>query len=360
MKLGAIGAISFVSALLLTGAAPAPDAPVDAALLVADDPAPALESYHLFRDSAAREPNAALVPYTLSTPLFSDYALKFRYLFMPPRQTVSYREQGALDFPVGTTLVKTFAYPADFRAPDAKLRFIETRLLIHKPQGWVALTYVWNDAQNQAVLKRAGVRVPVSFVDVSGAEQRIDYQVPNVNQCKECHSLSGAIVPIGPKARNLNRDYVYAAGTENQLAHWARLGLLQGAPEHSVVPRLPPWDDATQPLEGRARAYLDVNCGHCHSRAGLASNSGLYLTFEESNPTALGIGKRPVAAGKGSGDLLFSIVPGHPEQSILVYRMASTEPGVMMPQIGRTLSHKEAVALISEYISSLKPVPARN
>jgi hypothetical protein len=53
-------------------------------------------------------------------------------------------------------------------------------------------------------------------------------------------------------------------------------------------------------------------------------------------------------------------VPGHPEQSILVYRMASTEPGVMMPQIGRTLSHKEAVALISDYISSLKPAAARN
>lgn len=360
MKRGAIGAIAFACALLLTGAAPPPGTAVDTVLLVSDDPAPTLESYHLFRDFAAREPNAALVPYTLNTPLFSDYALKFRYLFVPAGQTVSYREQGALDFPVGTTLIKTFAYPADFRAPGQNLRFIETRLLIHKTQGWVALTYVWNDAQNQAVLKRAGVRVPVSFVDASGAERRIDYQVPNVNQCKECHSLSGTIVPIGPKARNLNRDYIYAGGAENQLIHWTRLGLLQGAPDPSTVAQLPQWDDATAPLDGRARAYLDVNCGHCHSRAGLASNSGLYLAYEESDPTALGIGKRPVAAGRGSGDLLFSIVPGHPEQSILVYRMASTEPGVMMPQIGRTLSHKEAVALISDYISSLKPVPARN
>jgi uncharacterized repeat protein (TIGR03806 family) len=360
LKRGAIGAIGLATALLLTGAAPAPDTPVDAALLIADAPAPTLDRYHLFRDSAAREPNAALVPYTLNTPLFSDYALKFRYLFVPPGRTVAYREQGALEFPVGTTVVKTFAYPADFRAPDQNLRFIETRLLIHKPQGWVALTYVWNDGQNEAVLKRAGLRVPVSFIDVSGAEQRIDYQVPNVNQCKECHSLSGAIVPIGPKARNLNRNYDYGDGAENQLAHWTKLGILQGAPQLSAVAQLPQWDDATAPPEGRARAYLDVNCGHCHNRAGLASNSGLYLTFEEADPTALGIGKRPVAAGKGSGDLLFSIVPGHPEQSILVYRMASTEPGVMMPQIGRTLSHKEAVVLISDYISSLKPAPARN
>ena len=357
MKHGAIGAISLAGALLLTGAAPPPPAPVDAMLLVADDPAPTLDAYHLFLDPSAREPNSGLTPYSLNTPLFSDYALKFRYLYLPPGKTVGYEASGVLDLPVGATLIKTFAYPADFRAPDRNLRYIETRLLVHKPSGWVALTYLWNDAQDQAVLKRVGVRVPISFIDAQGAERRIDYHVPNVNQCKQCHSSSDSIVPIGPKARNLNGDYAYVEGAENQLVHWARLGLLKGAPPPATVARLPRWDDENEPVESRARAYLEVNCGHCHSRAGLASNSGLYLTFDESNPTALGIGKRPVAAGRGSGDLLFSIVPGHPEQSILVYRMASTEPGVMMPQIGRTLSHTEAVALISQYISEL---PAKN
>lgn len=349
-----VGAICLLSVLFLTGAAPAPSTPVDARRLLADDPAPTLEAYHLFLDPGAREPNSGLTPYSLNTPLFSDYALKFRYLFLPPGKTVGYEERGVLDFPVGTTLIKTFAYPADFRAPDRNLRYVETRLLVHKPSGWVALTYVWNDAQDQAVLKRAGMRVPISFIDPQGTERRIDYQVPNVNQCKQCHSSSDSIIPIGPKARNLNGDYAYAEGPENQLAHWARMGLLTGAPAPSAVARLPKWDDEKVSVEARARAYLDVNCGHCHSRAGLASNSGLYLTFDESNPTALGIGKRPVAAGRGSGDLLFSIVPGHPEQSILVYRMASTEPGVMMPQIGHTLSHTEAVALISQYISALQ------
>lgn len=353
MKRGATGAICLVSALVLTGATQPTSVPVNSTLLVADDPAPTLDAYHLFIDASARKPNAGLTPYGLNTPLFSDYALKFRYLFLPAGKTVGYREKGVLDFPVGTTLVKTFAYPADFRTPDQKLRFIETRLLIHKSSGWLALTYVWNDAQDKAVLKRAGARVPVSFIDNAGVNRQIDYQIPNVNQCKQCHSLSGSIAPIGPKARNLNGDFAYPEGAENQLAHWARLGLLDRAPQPSTVARLPRWDDENESVEGRARAYLDVNCGHCHNRAGLASNSGLYLTFEEADPTALGIGKRPVAAGRGSGDLLFSIVPGHPEQSILVYRMASSEPGVMMPQVGRTLSHAEAVALISQYISSL-------
>jgi uncharacterized repeat protein (TIGR03806 family) len=353
LKRGAIGAVCFASVLFLTGAAPSISPSVDAALLVADDPAPTLAPYHLFLDASARQPNTGLTPYALNTPLFSDYALKFRYVFLPPGKSIRYKEQGALEFPVGTALIKSFAYPADFRVPDQKIRYIETRLLIHKPSGWVASTYVWNDAQDEAVLKRAGVRVDVSFIEGSGAERRIDYQIPNVNQCKQCHSLSGSIVPIGPKARNLNGDYAYSGGSENQITHWARLGLLQGAPQPGAVARLPKWDDDKETVEARARAYLDVNCGHCHNREGLASNSGLYLTYEESNPSALGIGKRPVAAGRGSGDLLFSIVPGHPEQSILVYRMASTEPGVMMPQFGRTLSHTEAVELISQYIAGL-------
>jgi uncharacterized repeat protein (TIGR03806 family) len=338
---------------LWTAAAQSPT-PVDAAALIADAPAPTLDAYHLFADASARQPNAGLTPYTLNTTLFSDYAEKFRYLYLPPGVAVNYRAEGALDFPVGAALIKTFAYPADFRAPDAKLRFIETRLLIHKPAGWVALTYVWNDAQTEAVLKRAGARVPVSFVDKDGAAQHIDYGVPNVNQCKECHSLNGAVTPIGPKARNLNRTYPYTDGSENQLAHWTRLRLLHGAPDPSAVPVLPRWDDASAPLDGRARAYLDVNCAHCHNRAGLASNSGLYLAYEETDPSARGIGKRPVAAGIGSGGLPFAIAPGHPEQSILLYRMASTEPGVMMPQIGRTLSDKDAVELVRAYILSLK------
>ncbi len=345
------------ASLLLTGAVTPPPA-VDDAALMAEDPASTLDAYYLFVDASGLTANARLTPYALNTPLFSDYAEKFRYLYLPPGKKAAYRAEGVLDLPIGATLVKVFAYPADFRKPDDKLRYIETRLLIHKPSGWVALTYVWNDAQDQAVLKRAGTRVAISFTDKNGTDRHIDYGVPNVNQCKECHSLSGEITPIGPKARNLNRTYTYASGSENELTHWSRLGLLTGAPDPHTMPVLPRWDDLAAPLAGRARAYLDVNCGHCHNRAGLASNSGLYLTYEEANETAFGINKRPVAAGKGSGNLSFAIAPGHPEESILLYRMASTEPGVMMPQIGRTVTDDEAVKLIRDYITSLEAKPS--
>ena len=345
---------AILAAAFSLGAAPAPP-PVDLAALLAETPAPTLSAYRLFTDAGARTPNAGLTPYALSTPLFSDYAEKFRFAYLPPGTSAAYRQAGALDFPVGTTLVKTFAYPADFRRPSENVRYLETRLLIRQAQGWTALAYVWNEAQDEARLKRAGTRLDISFVDAHGQPRRIDYAVPNANQCKECHSLSGELAPIGPKARNLNGDFAYSAGTENQLAHWARTGLLSGAPPPSQAPRTAAWDDPAAPLADRARAYLDANCAHCHNAAGMASNSGLNLDLEEDRPAALGIGKRPVAAGRGSGGLEVSIAPGDPDHSILLHRMKSTEPGVMMPELGRTVVHEEGVALIADYIRSLRP-----
>lgn len=350
---GAIG-LAILLATLSLGAAPLP-APVALDALTAETPAPTLDAYRLFTDAGARAPNAGLTPYSLNTPLFSDYAEKFRFLYLPPGTKAQYRPTGAFEFPVGTTLVKTFAYPADLRRPNEAVRYLETRLLIRKASGWTALAYVWNEDQTKAVLKRAGARIDVQFVDAKGATRRIDYAVPNANQCKECHSLAGELTPIGPKARNLNGPFDYASGPENQLAHWTRAGLLSGAPQPADAPRTAVWDDVSEPLQARGRAYLDANCAHCHNAAGMASNSGLNLDLEETRPAAMGVGKRPVAAGRGSGGLEVSIAPGHPEQSILVHRMRSAEPGVMMPELGRSVVHDEGVALVAAYIASLRP-----
>ena len=328
-------------ALLLLGAAPPG---VDSARLLADDPAPKLSDYRLFADAGARVPAAGVTRYTLNTPLFSDYAEKFRYVWLPKGRAAQFAPSGVLEFPVGTTIVKTFAYPADFRDPDRDVRIVETRLLVRKTGGWVPMTYVWNRDGTEAVLKRAGAHVPVAFIDKAGAAQQIDYAVPNTNQCKQCHQSGDAVTPIGPTAANLN-DGV-------QLAAWAESGKLTGLP--AAAPRLARWDDGSAPVADRARAYLDVNCGHCHSRSGFASNSGLYLQHDEPDPVHAGIGKHPVAAGRGSGGRMVAIAPGEPDASILLHRMESNEPGVMMPQFGRSLPHAEGIALLRAYIASLK------
>jgi uncharacterized repeat protein (TIGR03806 family) len=342
-----------LAALICLGAStPPPRVALEA--LLADTPAPRLSDYHLFTDLAGRQPNAGLTPYGLNSPLFTDHAVKSRFVFLPPGTAAVFTGVGVLDFPVGAVLVKTFAYPADMRRPNEAVRSIETRLLIRKTSGWVAQTYRWNADQTDAVLKRAGGRAEVSFIDQTGQTRRIDYAIPNQNQCKECHQLDETLTPIGPKARNLNGVFAYGEGQENQLAHWVRKGLLSGAPPLHQVPRTARWDDVSAPLNDRARAYLDANCAHCHNPRAAASNSGLFLTLEENRSPALGFGKQPVAAGRGAGDLKVAIDPGHPERSILTYRMASTEPGVMMPELGRTVLDDEGLDLIRQWIGQMK------
>ena len=347
------GWFACLAALVCLGATK-PPADVALDVLMAETPAPKLGDYRLFSDAGARRPNAGLTPYTLNTPLFSDYAEKFRLVWLPPGTKAGYATEGVLGFPVGSVLVKTFAYPADMRKPHDSIRYVETRLLIHQASGWVARTYLWNAEQTEAVLKRAGARLEVAFVDGQGRARTIDYAVPNQNQCKECHQLDKTVTPIGPKARNLNGDFAYAGGTENQLAHWTQVGLLSGAPTPEAAPLTVRWDDQAASVDDRARAYLDANCAHCHNPRAVASNSGLFLGVEETRPAALGVGKQPVAAGRGAGNLNVGIDPGHPETSIIAYRMASSEPGVMMPELGRSVIHQEGLALIRQWISGMK------
>jgi uncharacterized repeat protein (TIGR03806 family) len=332
-----VRALAAATLLFLTALAARPGEVNDSAIVAADY-APRLSDYGFFTDLARSTPANRVAPYDLETPLFSDYADKRRYLYVPGGARARYDGEAAFDFPVGSALIKTFGYHQ-----QGAFRPIETRLLLRRASGWVALPYVWNAEGTDAVLKRAGTRIPVTFTDPSGGIQRISYAVPNQNQCKDCHSLGGAIVPIGTKARYLNH--------RGQLQTLVRAGLLDRAP--ADAPRIARWDDPATPLDSRARAYLEINCAHCHNPQGGASNSGLFLGWREATPVTLGIGKRPVAAGRGSGNRDFAIAPGEPDASILIYRMESTDPGIAMPELGRATVHREGVALLREWIAAM-------
>jgi len=361
-----------LAALLLVTSAVAQDAPpVNAAAIAAERPPELLSAYRLFRDAGARTPNDRVTPYDLNTPLYSDGALKFRYVYLPPGQQAQYRDEGVFEFPVGTVLIKTFAFAADMRQPAENVRFLETRLLIRRAEGWIAYPYVWNEAQTEARLSPIGANVPVNFTNEEGQAIALEWAVPNRNQCKACHDLAGELTPIGPSARNLNRTgdgeafSPWSAGESgaqiprsepmlvNQLDTWAANGLLAGAPHGQAAPSVPNAFDPRAPLELRARAYLDVNCAHCHNPQGPAHTSGLDLRWSQHSPIAWGVGKRPVAAGRGSAGFEFAIEPGHPGRSILLYRMRSTDPGVMMPEIGRQLVDERGAALIEEWIARM-------
>ena len=321
------------------------------------------------------QPNAGVLPYELNTPLFTDYAHKLRTVWMPKGTSARYAEAD-FDYPVGTILSKTFYYPVPetgrgegdtvLRSSDAgfdprglelaKVRLIETRLLVRRKDGWVALPYVWNAQQTEATLKRGGELVALTLVGADGSREQADYAVPDQNQCAGCHGTdlkSKAVFPIGPKARHLNSSFAYEDRRANQLAHWQEVGYLGGVPA-GALPADARWDDPKAPLEARARAYLDINCGHCHNPKGPGNTSGLWLDAATQEPLRLGRCKLPIAAGKGTGDFSHDIVPGQPDASILTFRMVSEDPAAMMPELGRSVVHDEGVQLIRDWIASMQ------
>jgi uncharacterized repeat protein (TIGR03806 family) len=310
-----------------------------------------LSEWHLFVGASAHsQPNQGVLPYDLNTPLFSDYASKYRFVWMPPGSSAKYREDSVFDFPVGTVFVKSFAFPANDGSP--KERLVETRLLVHSKSGWVGLPYIWNAGQTEAMLELVPDPVHIRYVDSSGKSLDFTYFIPNANECKQCHDNERVMLPIGPKARNLNKDFAYSDGVENQLARWTRVGYLQGAPSPHSAPRVARWDvPSTGTLEARARAYLDNNCAHCHQPGGTGGYTALDLRINSSDPRTLGQCKSPNSAGR-VGSLTYDLIPGHPEESILLARMESTRPKEMMPQIGRSVVHEEGVTLIRAWIRS--------
>lgn len=295
-----------------------------------------LSEFGFFADGRGHEPASNVHPYALNTPLWSDGADKLRFIYLPEGTQLTANGDGLLQFPVGAAIIKTFAF-----GEGAARRLIETRVLLHRADGWTALPYRWNAEQTEATLALAGGRIDL----VTPAGEAISYAIPNKNQCKSCHSKDGQVIPIGPKARNLSTDW---------LGQMVSTGALDRVPNGAG--RLPVWAarTATDPAAPLARAYLDVNCAHCHQPGGGASNSGLDLRWEQDGAHALGIMKRPVAAGRGAGGHDFSVLPGAPDKSILLYRMDSAEPGIAMPELGKSSVDREGVAVVRRWILEMK------
>jgi uncharacterized repeat protein (TIGR03806 family) len=337
---------------------PAPPSPEEVAACTGGSPdayladCSELSGYGLFADDDPREPGPGGLPYDLTNPLFSDYAVKYRSVFLPDEATVPYDADSVLDFPVGTIIAKSFAFARDLTDAGKGEDLIETRLLIHRPEGWVGLPYIWRDNESEADLALIGGAQTVSWIHSDGMERSTTYRVPNANQCDRCH-FEG---PIGPKVRLMNREFDYEGGPANQIDEWEVSGVLTGVPaDPGTWPRIPfPDDEGDGTLEERAKGYLETNCAHCHNEDGAARNTGLFFEWDRPLDSTYGVCKSPVAAGQeATGGNLYDIVPGAADQSIVVYRMDSIDPNVTMPELAKSLVHDEGVALVADWIDSL-------
>lgn len=294
---------------------------------------PKLSELNLFKGNPSDLiTNSTTHEYSLSTPLYSDYALKFRTISLPEGAQMTYSDDGLLQFPDGTVISKTFYYLNDERDPSLGKKLIETRLLIKTNASWNMGNYLWNETQTDAVFSNSAPSVDVDWIDANGRNRTVNYKVPFAINCTQCHNVNDAPKPIGPKARNLNFSY----NGQNQIQYFVDRELLTGAPDISQIERLPDWMDSSFTLEERTRAYMDVNCAHCHQPGGLRSSN---------------VPDRP--------DLRYETT--FEDSKIFDYRLdirsrVETSPGFgpSMPLVGVTQLHSEGVDLIHEYIDSLQ------
>lgn len=342
-----------------------------------------LSDYNLFADPTdpTKNPNAGGIPYDLTTQLFTDYASKYRFVFIPEGEQVQYSEHEAFEFPLGSVIVKTFAMPSDTAFRGENELVIETRLLIMREDGWVARPYYWG-TPDDATLLITGKNIEGMTTTHNGESMEFTYGIPKATSCTSCHSVVPLIQDsddmrqpifkaIGPKARYLNKDYDYDGVIANQLQYWEQQGVLAGLPaDFAQVSEAATFSDTSdlsqingEELNHAAKSYLDINCAHCHrsdltlpepNYAGPAGSSGLKVEYNRSyaeDPAKFGVCKTAVAGGHE--DYPHDVIPQNADESYLLFRMSTTDPRHKMPELGRSTVHQEGVALIRKWINNL-------
>jgi len=285
-----------------------------------------LSAFRLFKGTmSALIPADSVVILQLSSTLFTDYTEKQRLLKLPPGTKMTAKGDGLPNFPNGTILAKTFYYTA--KQTEGEQKIIETRILQKHNDIWNVATYKWNDTQNDAVLINNGDKVAVTITKPDGKRQNIDYKIPTVYDCYDCHRNSNAITPIGPKLRNLNVAIFLDGKLSSQLQSLNNKGLL-ALKGHEKISKLPSYKDSSLPIEQRARAYFEINCAHCHNPNGFAGAYSLNLSYEnEFDNTGIFFNKWNIE-----------------------HRMTIRD----MPKLGTTIVDKEGLKLVQQYLASLK------
>ncbi|MCS3867132.1 putative repeat protein (TIGR03806 family) [Chryseobacterium ginsenosidimutans] len=314
-----------------------------------------LSTYAFFKgDLKNLDPVDKVIPYEPASSLFTDYASKKRFIWMPQDVKATFdADDKTLNFPMGTVLIKNFYY--NTIQPGNTTKIIETRLMIKKSSGWIFAEYLWNDDQTEANLVTgtdftSGSSKNITFKKDNGDVITTDYRIPSETECYACHKLDNKPVPIGVKPQNLNVAYNYPNGLKNQLQKLVDEGYLQSYPSNIVS--TVNYKDTSKPLDIRLRSYLDINCAHCHQDNARCDYRAIRLSFSQTtNLAKLGVcifADEPI-----DPSLERIITPGNPGKSVMHFRLSSTNESNRMPLLGRTIVHDEGVDLLKQWISGL-------
>lgn len=240
---------------------------------------PVLSATGAFSDLGALNPSTGLIPYTVNSPLWSDGAIKSRWVAVPndgPPYTgdeqISFVPVGEWSFPNGTVFVKHFELTVN-EITGARKR-LETRLLVRNQDGAVyGVTYKWRADNSDADLLPDGLDEDIAITTSSGATRIQTWSYPSRGQCLVCHN-SAANYVLGLKTHQLNGDFTYPATgrTDNQLRTFAHIGLLNPTPNEADIPtylKSVPVADTSVPVQYRMRSWIDANCSQCHRPGGI-------------------------------------------------------------------------------------------
>ncbi len=330
---------------------PQPEAPT----LDGDMPYENLSEYNFFRrPMSSLEPLRGVIPFEPASPLWSDFSVKSRFFVLPEGEKISFGEEELWGWPEGTIIIKNFALPLDRRDLAGEVKIVETRLLVHNGFDWDVETYIWNDDQTDAERIIAGARVTLDVIDTDGQPVEQVYPVPNLDQCNSCHERGDEMRTLGPVTGQLNTTVFRDGLAVNQLEWLEAQGVFDDElPPVETLDSVPDPADDSVDVELRARAWLHANCAHCHREGGGGGASGLTLTYWEEDDFDRGICKPSVAAGAGTGGFRYDIVPGNPDESILVFRVNSLDPEVKMPELPNRIIDQFGLSLLRDWISSM-------
>jgi uncharacterized repeat protein (TIGR03806 family) len=309
-----------------------------------------LSEYRFFKGQMKDQvPEDGVIPYQLASSLFTDYALKKRFVWLPSGLKGTYiADNKIIELPVGAALIKTFYY--DNVQPSGVTKILETRIMIKKSTGWIFAEYVWNEEQTEATLQMDGSNIPISWSQ-NGTIKSANYRIPSALECLTCHKTNNNPIPIGIQPQNLNNNYTYTSGTFNQLQHWISKGILENNLPANIVSTID-YKDSSKSLRERLRSFLDINCAHCHRENSHCDYRPLRLAYSETIlPENMGICVTP---DETLDPMLIKIIlPGNFNKSMMHFRLSSTDESNRMPLLGRTIIDEEAVQLLKDYITSI-------
>lgn len=313
-----------------------------------------LSDYNLFKSPMSdMNPVYGVLPFQPASQLFTDYALKKRFMWMPDGQSANYvADNKSLNFPTGTILVKNFYY--ENVLPNNSRKIIETRLMIKKADEWIFANYVWNADQTEATHQIQSSFVQVEWLQ-NGITKNVNYKIPSRNDCAMCHYISNKAAPIGPKPQNMNFAINFADGSKNQLEKLEEFGYLNtGKPAN--ITSIIDYNDTSKSLDLRARSYIEINCAHCHIDGGYAEFYPVRLGFTATaDLPAMGACLPPnINITDLAPEASHIIYPGNNIKSVIYQRMNTRIERIKMPMIGRESIHEEGVALVSQWINSLE------